>query len=206
MADLMDLIKSQVSDGMIDQLMGQLGGVDKSQTKTAVNSAMTTLIGALSRNASNPQGANALASALDRDHDGSILNDLAGFLGGSPAVSNTSMLNGAGILNHVLGGKQNGAIDMIAKASGLDKSQTGQLLITLAPIIMGMLGKVKKENNLNQGSLSDLLRGTTKQVVKQQPQNRSLLESILDRDGDGSYMDDVAQTGIKALFSRFFKK
>lgn len=206
MADLMDLIKSQVSEGMIDQLMGQLGGADKSQTKTAVNTAMTTLIGALSRNASNPQGASALASALDRDHDGSILDDVAGFLGGSLSSNNSSMLNGAGILNHVLGGKQNGAIDMIAKVSGLDKSKTGQLLITMAPIIMGMLGKVKKENNLDQSSLSKLLKGTTTQVVKQQPQSRNLLESILDRDGDGSYMDDIAQTGIKALFSRFFKK
>jgi hypothetical protein len=206
MADLMDLIQSQVSDGLVDQLTKQLGGAEKSQTQTAVNTAMTTLLGALSRNASKPEGASALASALDRDHDGSILDDLTGFLGGSNSSSNASMLNGAGILNHVLGGKQNGAIDMIAKVSGLDKSKTGQLMVTLAPMIMGMLGKVKKERNLDQNGLSDFLKTSTSEVVKKQPQSRGLLESILDKDGDGSIMDDVAQSGFRALLGRLFKR
>jgi hypothetical protein len=206
MADLMDLIQSQVSDGLVDQLTKQLGGAEKTQTKTAVDTAMTTLLGALSKNAAKPEGASALASALDRDHDGSILDDLAGFLGGSGSSSNASMLNGAGILQHVLGGKQNGAIDMIAKVSGLDKSKTGQLMITLAPMIMGMLGKVKKERNLDQNGLSDFLRTSTSEVVKKQPQSRGLLESILDKDGDGSIMDDVAQSGFKALLGRLFKR
>jgi len=59
---------------------------------------------AMSKNAKSSDGAKQIAQAVGKDHDGSILEDVAGHLFGDKG--NSRMLNGQGILKHVLGGKQ----------------------------------------------------------------------------------------------------
>ena len=75
MANLIDLLQSQLSDGLIDQLSNQIGA-NRQQTRTAADSILSTLIGGLAKNAANPRGAEALNNALNRDHDGSLLDNL----------------------------------------------------------------------------------------------------------------------------------
>lgn len=203
MADLMQLLQSQVTDSLMDQFAGQLGGAPKEKTSSAVSGAMSLLMGALAKNASTPEGASSLLGALDRDHDGSILDDVAGFLGGSKQASNANMLNGAGILKHLLGGKQENAASMLSKDTGMDTAQIMNLMIKVAPMVLGMLGKVKKEKNLDQNGLSDFLR-TSQQTEEQSSPTGSIFTKLLDQDGDGSIIDDVAQSGFKALLGRFF--
>ena len=211
MANLMDLLQGQLTDSVIDQLSNQLGGADRQQTKTAADSALSTLMAALSKNAAQPEGASALANALDRDHDGSILDDLTGILGkmGQPQQQQqsspmNSALNGAGILKHVLGGKQSNVIDMISKMSGLNNGNSGSLLAMLAPMVMGALGKQKRQQNLDQGGLSDLLRNSVNSPTAQ-TKEMGLIGKLLDQDGDGSIMDDIAGLGMKTL-GNLFKK
>lgn len=203
--DLMKLLQDQVSDSLMDSVIGQLGGgVQKEKASSASGEIMNMLMGALANNASTPQGASSLLGALDRDHDGSILDDVTGFLGGSKKASNEKMLNGAGILRHVLGNKQDSAVNMISKDTGMDKSQILNMMIKFAPMVMGMLGKVKKQQNLDAGGLSDFLK-TSQQTQKASTSGAGdLFTRLLDRDGDGSVMDDVAQSGIKALFGKLF--
>ena len=66
--------------------------------------ALPLLMGALGRNASQPQGAQSLLGALQRDHLGS--NDLSGLLGavlgGSRQGQPSRQTDGAGILGHIL--------------------------------------------------------------------------------------------------------
>lgn len=202
--DLMELLQGQLGDGLIDQLAGQIGG-EKEQTSTAVNGALSALLSGISKNVAQPEGAQGLLSALERDHDGSILDNLSGFLGGSVQPQNTSMLNGAGILNHVLGGNQNPVIDMIAKMSGLDKSKSGQLLITLAPVLLGMLGKLKNQENVGGGGLIDLITKTQQTQTQQSPVG-GIFQRLLDRDGDGEIMDDLLSMGSQSLLGGLFKK
>ena len=40
------------------------------------------ILAGLARNAAQPEGADPLHGAVQRDHDGSLLDDLGGFLGG----------------------------------------------------------------------------------------------------------------------------
>lgn len=203
--DLTSLIQSQLSEGLIDQLSNQLGGVDKEKTTAATSSILTTLLGAMARNASTPDGAAALNNALENDHDGSILDDVMGMVTGQRSIDNERAVNGSGILNHVLGNRQGGAIDMISKMSGLDASKTGSLMTTLAPIVMGMLGKAKREQGLDQGGLTDLLTGFTKKEQGNNPA-MSLITGFLDADGDGSIIDDVAGMLGKGLLGGLFKR
>ena len=209
--DLMDLLQGQLSGGMIDQLSQSLGGAEKEQTAKAASGITSVLMSALAKNAASPEGASALSSALDRDHDGSILNDVVGMVtgsnrnAGSGGIDLNRMLNGAGILKHVLGNKQTGAVDMISKMSGLDSGKTGNLMAMLAPVIMGALGKAKRENNLDQSGITDLLSGTVNKHSNNNPLI-GLATQFLDSDGDGSIVDDVANIGLKMLGGLFGKK
>lgn len=201
----MDLVKGQISDSLIDQISGQLGDVDRQKTAAATDGVLSTLLNAMARNAATPQGASALNNALERDHDGGALNDLMGMLQGSAtgqAPGNRS-LDGSGILGHILGSRQNGAVDMISKMSGLDSSKTGSLMTMLAPMVMGMLGKAKRENNLDASGISDVLGGFAKQQQNTNPA-MSLITGFLDADGDGSILDDVAGMLGKGLLGGLF--
>jgi len=159
--DLMEMLQGQFSKTLVDQLSRQIGGASPKQTNKAIELAVPAIMNALSRNVASPEGAQGLAGALDRDHDGSILDDVFGFLSGSKQAANPSMLNGSGILSHVLGGNQNNIIGMIAKMTGMDQSKAGSLLVTLAPMILGVLGKQKKESNLGSTALADLITRST---------------------------------------------
>ncbi len=198
------MLQGQLDDNLLGQLSAQLGA-DKEQTATAASGILSTLVGGLAKNASTPEGAAGLANALDRDHDGSILDNLMGMLGGAQAApQQPKAVDGAGILGHILGGKQGGAIDMISQMSGLQSDKTGSLMTMLAPMVMGMLGKQKKEQGLDISGLTGMLTGS---VNKQQEQGNPLMNlatSFLDKDGDGSIMDDVAgMIGSKMLGGLF---
>jgi hypothetical protein len=113
-------------------------------------------------------------------------------------------LNGAGILNHLLGERQSGAVDMISKMSGLDSSQTGNLMTMLAPMVMGMLGKQKQQQGLDVSGLAGMLTHT---VTSQKQSNNPLMNlatNFLDKDGDGSILDDVAGMVGKNLLGSLF--
>ncbi len=204
MSDLMDLFQGQLGNVLAQQAAKTLGIKDPNQAEHAVDSTISTLLNAISRNVSTTQGAQGLAGALDRDHDGSILDDVVGFLGGASQSQNTSMLNGAGILKHVLGGQQNIVVDMLGKMTGLDKSKNGQLLMMLAPVVMGMLGKQKKQNGLNQTGLADLVVRGTENYNRRTPTDTNFITKILDKDGDGSALDEIASFGMKTIFGKLF--
>lgn len=203
--DIRELFEKQVSGVLIDQVSKQFGINDNSQASTAVDTAFSTLINAISKNASTDQGAQSLNNALENDHDGSILNDLAGFLSGSNQPSNTSMLNGSGILNHVLGSNQSNVIEMVSKMANIDPAKANQLLGMVAPVVMGMLGQEKQQNNLNPANINDYLTTQTAKQTAKTPTNTDFITKFLDADGDGSIMDEITDIGLKSL-GNFFKK
>lgn len=203
MTELFDLIKGNLSDDVLDQLGSQIGVNDRNKTKEAATGAFSVLLEAMQRNAKDDKAASALNNALEKDHDGSIFDDIMGYVTGNTNQP-ASTVNGAGILKHVLGGKQSGVIDILGQMTGLDKSSTGNLLIKMAPLVMGALGKQKKTQNLDSGGLFDVL---SKSVNTQQQNSPfgGLLTSVLDQDGDGDIKDDLLNMGMKAL-SGFFKR
>ena len=206
MANLIDLLQSQLSDGLIDQLSKQIGA-PKQQTRTAADSILSSLIGGLAKNAQQPGGADALANALDNDHDGSLLDNLNDLIGGGGPTANINprAANGEGILKHVLGGKKGGIMDMVSQISGLGQGQAGNLMTILAPIVMGMLGKQKRQSGLDSGGIANILAGALGTQKQRGGMATSLITSLLDRDGDGSAVDDVAKIGMN-IFSKFFRK
>jgi len=204
MADLLDIFKSSMTDEILGQLGSQVGIKDKKQTSAAASGAFSVLLDAMQRNASKTDGVSSLDKALKTDHDGSIMDDLMGYVSGKGNFSERTT-NGAGILKHVLGNKQSGVIDILGKMTGLDKSASGNLLIKMAPIVMGALGKQKKTQSLDTGGIFDMLTKSVEPQRKSDSQFGGLLNAVLDQDGDGDVKDDLLKMGMKAL-GGFFKR
>lgn len=140
----------------------------------------------MQRNAATPEGAESLNKALeDKRHDGSIMDQLSSLLGGGSADSDL-MNDGAGILNHVLGGKQPLVEQNISKVSGVDADTVAKIIKIAAPILMGLLGNQKRKTKVDQGGIGDLIGS----VLGKGSSQGSLIGSILD--GDGSILGDVA--------------
>lgn len=198
MADLLRELQAQMSGKTIDKIANQIGG-NQQQTSAAVSAALPMILQALSKNATNEQGANSLFNAIAKDHDGSALTNITGL------INNFQSGPGAGILRHVLGQKQNKAESIVSQTSGLNAQATNQLLQILAPIVMAQLGKQKQKGGLDVGGLANLLIQNTARQQKQQPKAAGFLNQFLDQDGDGNIQDDLTNMGVKAL-SGFFRK
>ncbi|MCB1151020.1 DUF937 domain-containing protein [bacterium] len=188
MSSLIDGLMGQLGGDALGNLAGQLG-TDKTKAQAGMAAALPLLLGALSRNAESNQGAASLGAALERDHDGSILDNAAGFFGSG----DTSM--GAGILKHVLGAKQDRAAQGVSKASGLDPATAGKMLTLLAPMVLGALGKAKRQEGLDTAGLANMLGGERQAMEKKAPQ-LGMLGALLDQDGDGDMdANDIAKLG-----------
>lgn len=187
MSGLLDLLNSPMGKQLISGVAGQTGQPE-SKTADVLSMAMPLLLGAMKKNASSPQGAQGLMSALSSKHDGSILDNLGGLFGGG--VDESVMNDGAGILGHVFGGKQPQVENALSQKSGMDAGSITNILKIAAPIVMGFLGKQKAQSNVSDANgLNGLLGGM---LGGQPQQNQSLITTLLDSDGDGSILDDVA--------------
>lgn len=175
----MDILQGQISDEMLGQISEHIGA-EPQQTAQATNSVFATLLGGLANNASSESGLSALGAALDRDHDGSMLDDIFGMVGGMMQGGDQSAraTNGLGILGHILGDRQESAAQQIGQSSGLSMGQVMKLMPILAPIVMSVLGKAKNSGGLDLGSLAGVLMGGAQQA-QQQPGMGDLLGSVL---------------------------
>lgn len=186
MSRILELLNSPMGKQIINGVSSQTG---QSQDKTGdlLSMAMPVLMGAMQRNVSTPEGASGLLGALTGKHTGGILDNLGGLFDGGVDQSVTN--DGAGILGHILGNKQPVVENALSQKSGIDADSVAQILKVAAPILLGVLGKQAKQNNVNDANgLSALLGSMSGGGAKQQ----SLIESFLDADGDGSILDDVA--------------
>jgi hypothetical protein len=182
--NVQDLISEHLSGDTLQQLSQQIGA-DPDSTSNAVQAALPMLLGGMARNTQSEGGARSLLGALDRDHDGSVLDDVAGFLGQGGNGT------GDGILGHIFGSNRPNVENGISQASGLNLSQVAQLLPLLAPIVMGALGKTQRQQSLDAGALAGLLGQQNQQAMSTSPLF-GVLSQVLDANHDGSMMDDVA--------------
>jgi len=188
MSGILDLLNSDLGKTIISGVSGSTN-TDQNKTSSVLSMALPVLMKAMERNASTPEGAQGLMGALKGKHDGSILDNLSGLFGGG--VNEDVKTDGSKILGHILGGKQQGVQQVIGQKAGIDAGSVGEILKVAAPLLMGVLGKQSRQNNVSsQSDLGGLLGGLL--GGNNAKQEQSFLEQILDADGDGSVVDDVA--------------
>lgn len=210
MSGLLDLLNSPMGKQIISGVSGSTGQ-SESDTGNLLSMAMPVLMGAMKKNVQTPDGAAGLMSALSGKHDGGILDNLGGLFQGG--VDDSVQKDGEGILGHLLGGNRPNVENALSQKSGMDAGSVAQILKVAAPILMGVLGKQTKQSGVSDSNGMNALLGS---MLGGQPQeNQSLISSLLDADGDGSVLDDVAgmvlgsnkkQGGLGGLLGGLFGK
>lgn len=189
---VLEMIQQKLGGQAVEQISRRIGA-DTGTTGNAIDAALPLLLAAMARNTKDDSQARSLDAAVSQDHDGSVLDDVPGYLNQEQTGA------GAGILRHVLGGKQATVQQGLGQATGLGAGQTGQLLTMLAPLVMGALGRARQERGLNAGGLSGLLSGESNNLRQSAPGVMNTVGRFLDQDGDGSVIDDVGGMLGKAL-------
>jgi len=193
--DIMDLLQGPVGQMVAEGVSAQLGQ-DKGKAQGALEAAIPMLMGALKKNASDPEKGAGLLGALMGKHDGSILDNVMDIFGGG-SVNPEVVEDGDKILGHVFGDKKEVAAEALAKQSGLDLGSAMEILKMAAPVVMGYLGKQARQTKVSDPSdLSNIIGnvlGSHEPAAKQ----ASLVERLLDQDNDGSIVDDLFNMGRK---------
>ncbi len=208
MFGLDQLLGQQQGDEAVQQISNQVGA-EPSLVNSAIQMALPAILGGLTRNASTPEGADSLNNALEQ-HDGGILGNLGGLgsmiFGGGQQSAPAPQSNAGGILGHILGNSQGQVAQQVSQQTGLGMGQVAQILMMLAPIVMGYLGQQKQTQGVDAGGLGGLLGGLMGGGQQQQAAASSgnpmmdMASKMLDSDGDGSALDDIASMAFKNMF------
>jgi hypothetical protein len=211
MFSLQDLLGQDQGDQAVEQI-SQNVGADSSLVSSAIQMALPALIGGLTNNASTPEGAASLNNALEQDHSGggvlSNLGGLAGMIfGGGQEQAPPPQANACGILGHILGSGQGQVAQEVSTKTGLGMGQVAQILMFLAPIVMGYLGKQKQEQGVGADGLGGLLGGLMGGGQPAQPASSGnamldMASNMLDSDRDGSSLDDIASMAYKYMTNK----
>ena len=212
MVNILDLLNSDLGETLINGASKQLGQ-DKTKTASALSVALPLILGAMKNNAKTPEGAAGLLSALGNEkHGGGILDNLGSLLGGG-SIDDNLLKDGAGIIGHVFNGKEQNVANALSKSSGLDLESAMGILKVAAPFIMGYLGKETRQQGVSdQNGVGNILGGL---LGGENSQQQNMVEKLLDADGDGSIIDDVAgmllggggkkKSGLGGLIGGLFK-
>ena len=148
---LIDLITGSTGNQVAQDAENKFG-ISKGQMIGLAAVAVPLIIMYLKNKSEDAAEAESLNKALDKDHNGSILNN--------PSQALEKESEGNSILDHIFGSKKNEVESSLASQTGISMSTIGPLLATLAPIVMGYIGKQKQESGVSSGGgLSDLLGG-----------------------------------------------
>ncbi|WP_018674664.1 DUF937 domain-containing protein [Riemerella columbina] len=148
---LLDLITGSTGSQVAEKAESKFG-ISKNQMMALLAVATPVIISYLRNKTKDAKEAESLNHALDKDHDGSILDDVSQI--------DSRQEEGNSILSHIFGNKKSEVENEISQNTGISMDKIGPVLAMLAPVIMGYIGKQKRSNQVNSGGgLSDLLGG-----------------------------------------------
>ncbi|GEM_PF-1354097 len=187
--NIMDLAQGLLTPKNIGAIAGMLGE-DEKKTTSALSGAMPALLGSLVSSFSKPEGQDTFNGVIEKADTG-LLDDLAGALGGGGGSSMTS--SGLKMISSLFGDNKMGLLtSAISAFSGLSSGSSKSLLGVAAPMVMGMLAKKKKEDNLDAGGLLNMLKGQKDNITSAMPADftsqlsgSGFFDDLLDKAGSG---------------------
>ena len=152
-------------------------------TSKAMSSIIPTMLASISNMAGSPGGATHLAGLLSSGgHDGSILNNVGNLFGGGSATS-SAIQQGQGLLSTLFGNKVDATASTVSGFSGMGKSSATSLMALAAPLVMGVLGKLRSTEGLNPDGMANLLSGQKSAFLAAVPAGLTHLTSSYDVQG-----------------------
>lgn len=148
--NLIDLITGNAGSEVATEAENKFG-ISKNQVIALLAVAAPLVISYLRKKSSESgDEAESLNNALEKDHDGSILNN--------PLQAVSRQQEGNSILDHVFGVQKGAVENQLSQNTGISMDKIGPILGMLAPIIMGYIGKEKRSSGVDSGGgLGDLL-------------------------------------------------
>ena len=190
--NLIELITGNAGNQVASQAENKFG-ISKNQIIALLAVAAPLVISYLRKKSQeDPNEAEALNNALDKDHDGSILDN--------PAQVEARVQEGGSILDHIFGGQKAQVENQLSQNTGISMDKIGPVLAMLAPLIMGYVGKEKQSNGVNSGGgLGDLLGGIlggAQNQAQAEPSNplNDILGSVLgggSQQSSGNPLNDI---------------
>jgi OmpA-OmpF porin, OOP family len=152
--NLFDLVKSQLTDEVIGKVAGGLGESSGSTQKALLGGAVPAVLAGIVNNfGGNESGAGRLLDLLSAGkHDGGMLGNLAGALGGG-AQTDAVLNTGKSLMGTMLGSRADAVTDLLASFGGVRRSSASSLLGMAIPVILGVLGKQVKGSGMNAAGL-----------------------------------------------------
>lgn len=159
MANLLNVVKGLMSDGMVGKIAGLIGS-NASSTQSALTRVLPSLMSGIVRKGTSSGGAGALLNMI-KDHKmgGSTVSNLGNLLGGG-ADSDKFLSAGSKMNESIFGSSLSG----IANTSGLSGDSSSKLMNVATPLLMGSLGKVVEDKNLDADGLQNYLKDQGSQL------------------------------------------
>ena len=168
---LIDLLTGNTGNQVAEQAENKFG-ISKNQVIALLAVATPLIISYLRNKSQDAKEAEALNNALDKDHNGSILNDASQI--------EARQAEGGSILDHIFGGQKSTVENQLSQNTGISIDKIGPVLAMLAPVVMGYIGQQKQQSNVGAGGLGDLLGGILGNASNQaQTQQSNPLNDIL---------------------------
>jgi hypothetical protein len=149
-----DLVRNQLTDEALGALAGTLNESRATLGSIVLGGTLPALLNGLANHyGSEADGAALLALLRSGGHDGSILDNLAGALGGGAQTD--ALLNVAkGHLDSLLDGRSDAVTELLTTGSGARRaSVSGALGLTL-PIVLGVLGREVQAGRVDGSALA----------------------------------------------------
>jgi hypothetical protein len=147
MSSIDDILANIPIDSLADQL-----GVDRATAESAVREALPALVGGMQANASDPQGAASLASAV-QSHSPQLVE-------GGVNLDDVDTDDGEKIVGHVFGENTGAVAQTLGGNLGGNGDLVRKLLPILAPIVLSYLSQRMRGGDAQptaQGGINDLL-------------------------------------------------
>lgn len=177
MASILDFLGTETGKEFVLKASKEVDA-SPGKVKSVLEMALPMLTGGIKKNAESSEGSEKLNTELGKEkHNGSILD--------SVRSGNLSSLlsEGSGIMEHIFGGKQHKIIEAVSSATGLESGKVAKIMKMAAPVIMGILGKQKRKDNVGKSGIPDLVGSV---MGSNSSHDQSLLETFLDADDDSN--------------------
>lgn len=186
-------------NNILDGILSNLGqqGVEKIAAKAGVSPDIAkglmkqvgpVILAKMGRNAESSEELSSLDTAIAKDHDGSIFNNI------DDLVSSDVDTKGGKILGHIFGGSESVVTKAISEKSDISEDQGSSLMEMMAPLVLGQLGKMKSDSNggFDMAMLQQVL-GKERDAADADKGNLLMgaAKMFLDKDKDGSITDDL---------------
>ena len=154
-ASLLDSLTALITPDLASRAASMLGESDSSIRK-GLGGALPVMLTGLASRAGDPGFAGSLFDLVRSPaNDDNVLNDVGGLLGSG--TSSPMMGLGGKLVSMLFGGNTTNLASALAGYAGVKSSTASTLLNLAAPLVLAVLGRRTRSDNLNASSLASLL-------------------------------------------------